>query len=119
MVSPTQFLRLGLIATQSALAASLNSLSPSSQTSQKTNTESENSVSERRTSSLSEMQHLQSRIPDVGRCWKDHCWAWCTDQAFEFWCYTTRGSTFDGQYVGCTKAYECQGVTTCAGPCGV
>ncbi|KAF8149096.1 hypothetical protein B0H34DRAFT_734860 [Crassisporium funariophilum] len=113
MVLTNHFLRLvavGLLATQSAFAASVHGSSTADDLA---------NFSKRRTSSLPEMQNLQSRLPDVGRCWKNYCWAWCTDPAVRFWCYTTRGSTFDGNYVGCTAPYECEGVIKCAGPCGL
>ncbi|ORZ28850.1 hypothetical protein BCR41DRAFT_344181 [Lobosporangium transversale] len=51
-------------------------------------------------------------------CYKGRCWANCGVSSLE-WCYTTKGSTWDGQYVPCSSNGECQPHWSCAGACTV
>lgn len=57
----------------------------------------------------------------VHGCHKGYCWAYCnaTGLGLKEWCYTTKGSSQDYNYVKCTKLSECAPHWKCAGPCTV
>ncbi|KAF8149177.1 hypothetical protein B0H34DRAFT_802681 [Crassisporium funariophilum] len=110
MVSAMYFMRslaLIAIAAQLSLAISVPGASPS------------NELSELAEVPPSDREPELEARQDVGRCHKGYCWAWCADHILGFWCYTTRGSTFDRGFVKCEKAYDCTGVYTCGGACGL
>ncbi|OXA64055.1 Allergen Tha p 2 [Folsomia candida] len=54
-------------------------------------------------------------------CHRGHCWAYCgaRPEAHQEWCWTTRGATWDLQYVGCTSDAQCDGCWSCAGACSL
>ncbi|CAO3640665.1 unnamed protein product [Cunninghamella echinulata] len=57
-------------------------------------------------------------------CWEGRCWTYCTAVGHvipgaEEWCYTTKSSSQDYNYVDCNADSECQRNWSCAGPCTV
>lgn len=53
-------------------------------------------------------------------CYKSYCWASCTAVFGQGeWCYTTKGSTADYNYVKCNDDDDCQANWHCAGPCAL
>ncbi|KAJ8652040.1 hypothetical protein O0I10_012349 [Lichtheimia ornata] len=63
--------------------------------------------------------------PDDWGCHKGSCWSRCAGAGraaksylnlYE-WCYTTKGSSQDYNYVSCEKNEDCCSTWSCAGPC--
>lgn len=53
-------------------------------------------------------------------CKKGYCWTPCKAVGIFFeWCYSTKGSSQDYQYVKCSSDSECNKCWKCAGPCSV
>lgn len=54
-------------------------------------------------------------------CHKGYCWAYCHAVLGNEreWCYTTRGSSQDYNYVGCSRDSDCDGCWKCAGACSI
>lgn len=54
-------------------------------------------------------------------CHKGYCWAYCHAVLGHNreWCYTTRGSSQDYNYVGCSSDADCGGCWKCAASCAV
>lgn len=54
-------------------------------------------------------------------CYKGYCWSECTGAGWPFyeWCYTTRGSSQDYNYVKCNKNVKCKSSWNCAGSCTI
>ncbi|CAO3640669.1 unnamed protein product [Cunninghamella echinulata] len=55
-------------------------------------------------------------------CWKGRCWSHCAGagtflSGVDEWCYTTRGSSQDYNYVYCNSNNDCDNTWHCAGPC--
>lgn len=63
--------------------------------------------------------------PDDWGCEKGYCWSRCAGAgraAKSFinlyeWCYTTKGSSQDRNYVTCDKKEDCCSTWSCGGPC--
>lgn len=55
-------------------------------------------------------------------CHKGYCWTTCIGGVPWWgaeWCYTTKGSSQDFSYIGCTDKSECDKDWKCAGSCTV
>lgn len=53
-------------------------------------------------------------------CLRGKCWSYCEATGVpNEWCYTTKGNTFDGMKVSCTKDQDCCRSWKCAGACAV
>lgn len=64
---------------------------------------------------------LNSPACTRGGCSKGYCWAYCHAVLGHEreWCYTTRGSSQNYQYVSCSRDEDCDKCWKCAGSCAV
>lgn len=58
-------------------------------------------------------------------CHKGYCWSYCTAAGTVLfgikneWCYTTKGSTQDRNYIKCSSSSDCDACWKCGGPCAL
>lgn len=64
---------------------------------------------------------LSGKCSKTTGCYKNYCWAYCgtTDLSSGSWCYSTKTSSYSGNYVSCTTDEECDACWNCGGRCGI